>query len=212
MTDNLQKIILASGSPRRREILENLGVEFQVMLPASETEPVFGEHPDFDSILSKTAMSAQAKAMSVIERAEPGSLVIGADTVVVLGERVLEKPSSYNEAVIMLSELSGKTHKVVTGICAAESGGSSMTSCEVTEVTFRPLSRTEIDKYAATGDPLDKAGAYGIQTKGGLLVEKVNGCYFNVVGLPITALYKLLKNFGYDMMSNTFSGNERTED
>ncbi len=212
MADQLQrKIILASGSPRRREILENLGVKFQVMLPAAEAEPVFGEHPNFDSILSKTAASAQAKAMSVIKSADIGCLVIGADTVVVMGERVLEKPSSAVEAAAMLSELSGQTHKVVTGICVAESSGRSMTACEVTNVTFRTLSGDEIEKYVATGDPLDKAGAYGIQTKGGLLVEKVDGCYFNVVGLPITSLYKLLQNFGYDMMSNTFSGNERAE-
>ena len=125
------------------------------------------------------------------EKVEDG-LVIGADTVVVLGDEILGKPASREEAEEMLACLSGRTHRVVTGLAVVDAGSKRFVlSHETTEVTFRRLTRAEIASYVASGEPMDKAGAYGIQALGSLLVEAIRGCYFNVVGLPLARLAKM---------------------
>jgi len=182
-----RRLILASASPRRRALLEQVGYEFDVR-PADEVE---GPRLPGESPPDYARRSAELKAAAV-SREAPDALVLGADTVVAVGDAVLGKPADAADARRMLADLSGTSHWVHTGISVAVGGevvGSDVVS---TEVFFRALSSEEIADYVATGEPLDKAGAYGIQGRGALLVEKVNGCYFNVVGLPLSRTRELL--------------------
>ena len=182
------KIILASGSPRRRELLEQLGLEFTV--EKSDCEEVY--HSEIPSeIVEELAVQ---KAADVWQRyAGEDVLIIGADTIVVLDGQILGKPKDAADARRMLMGLSGRTHQVYTGTSLIWPGGrKSFTVC--TDVTFYPLTEKEINAYIATGDPFDKAGAYGIQTGAMKFVEKINGDYNNVVGLPASRLYQELKH------------------
>jgi len=181
-------MILASASPRRCQLLEQLGLTFQVDAPSVDETPRPGESPeDYALRLS------EEKAFQVSWR-HPDSVVIGADTVVVLNGDLLGKPRDPDHARKILSKLSGQTHQVITGITVLwPPRRIYMNEAVVTEVTFKKLSREEIDNYVATGEPMDKAGAYGIQGKGALLVEKISGCYNNVVGLPLFTLGMLLE-------------------
>ena len=191
----MPKLILASSSPRRSELLASLGLEFSIV-PSTVPEPAYnGETPaDYGKKL------AMAKATSVALEV-PEGLVIGADTIVVLDGQVLGKPQDPAEAREMLTRLSGQTHTVYTGIAVVDAKTREIAAETVeTQVTFRSLSKEEIDDYVASGEPLDKAGAYGIQRLGGLLVSRINGCYFNVVGLPLSALDRLLKRFDYAIL------------
>jgi septum formation protein len=143
---------------------------------------------------------ALTKAREVARGVKEG-LVIGADTIVVLEGKVLGKPKSREEAKIMLRGLSGKTHEVLTGLAVVDaSSGKTTVDFVKTKVKFRELSQGEIDAYVATGEPLDKAGAYAIQEKAGLFVERINGCYFNVVGLPLAKLAEILKEYGVTLI------------
>ncbi len=183
-TENI--LVLASASPRRREILEEAGIS-HIVRPADIDESVFsGIEPRL-----MVQLLAASKAAAAVEGGH--EMVLGADTVVVLDGEVLGKPRDAEEAIKMLSALSGKTHSVYTGV-AVLSGedGKLITHCEETRVTFRTLSKAEITAYVETGEPLDKAGAYGIQGKGGALVEKTEGDFQNVVGLPLLAVKALL--------------------
>jgi septum formation protein len=186
----MRKIVLASASPRRKELLEQCGVSPEII--ASHIEERFSQ----DHTPEEIAMSlAFQKAMSIAGRLEEG-LVIGADTVVVLDEEILGKPLNYEEAFSMLKSLSGKCHRVVTGYSIIDSEGrGKVVDYETTDVYFRTLSDEEISDYVSTGECNDKAGAYGIQGKGALLVEKIEGCYFNVMGLPISKLNHSLKKY-----------------
>ncbi len=181
-------VILASASPRRRDLLRQVGLRF-AMEPAHKAE---AEAPHGTSPPEHARQSAEAKATAV-SRVRPEALVLGADTVVALDGLVLGKPRNAAEARSMLEALSGRTHQVHTGVSVAHAGRALVTGVETTRVTFRELSAEQIDAYVATGEPMDKAGAYGIQGRGALLVEKLDGCYFNVVGLPLSRTWQMLE-------------------
>ena len=187
-----KKLILASASPRRAAILEQLGLEY--LINPSNILENFLERPTNPALLVKELALAKAKFVSTNETE---GLVIGADTVVALDGVILEKPKDDAEAMEMLAKLSGNEHSVYTGLAVVDvATGSSKVVYEETRVSFHTLLPEIIAAYVATGEPLDKAGSYAIQGKGAALVRKINGCYFNVVGLPITKLIDLLGAFG----------------
>ena len=180
-------IILASHSPRRRELLEKLNIPFTVRVA------------DVDETMDRTLPLEEAVARLSYRKAqavhhEPEDIVIAADTIVVLGDTVLGKPRDEQDALEMLKSLSGRSHQVMTGVTVLQ-GEKFLCHTEITEVFFRSLSEEEIYAYIATKDPMDKAGSYGIQNGGALFVEKINGDYFNVVGLPVCRLGLMLKEF-----------------
>ncbi len=180
-------IILASASPRRRELLNLITNDFiAVSTDADESLPA--DIPAEDSSEYLSAVKAKAAA-----ELYPDDLVIGCDTVVVLDEQILGKPKNEEQCREYLSMLSGRTHKVITG-CTLICGSSNHSFRQVTDVTFRSLSAEDIDQYIATGEPFDKAGGYGIQGKGALLVDHICGDYFNVVGLPVSLLNQELRS------------------
>lgn len=183
-------IILASASPRRRELLQQIGLSFQVA-PAHVDERVLaGEQPEMYA--TRVALD---KARAAAKKFSSG-IIIAADTVVAIDSVILGKPADAADAERMLSMLSGKMHRVITGLAVMDAGrGKMLTRTARTKVWFRNLSREEIASYVLTGEPLDKAGAYGIQGKGALLTERIDGCYFNVVGLPLVLLNEMLKEF-----------------
>jgi len=188
-------VILASNSPRRKELLRQIGVAF-LSDPADVDERVLpGETPEGYAV--RVALD---KARVAAARAGTG-IVIAADTIVVRGGTVLGKPVDAADAVRMLSMLAGGMHEVMTGVAVMDATtGKLLTRVAVTRVWFRSLTPEEVAAYVSTNEPLDKAGAYGIQEKGALLVEKIEGCYFNVVGLPLSILREMLKEFGIDLM------------
>ena len=176
-------LILASASPRRAELLRELGVQFAVE-PSYATEL----HSEHLTARELAQLNAHRKARSVAKR-HPDALVLGADTVVVLGTALYGKPRDRKDAARMLGELEGRTHQVVTGICLIHlRDHRERLLAERTDVRFRPLSQTDIGRYLDRIDPLDKAGAYAIQEFGELLVEEISGSYTNVVGLPVERL------------------------
>lgn len=189
--------VLASKSPRRKELLKNIGLQAEIM-PASVDESVFSTLPP-EKMVTELAL---LKASDVARSFRGNTYVIGADTVVTLDGKVFGKPRDINDAKRMLFELSGKTHSVYTGYCVVScKDGSAVAKYEKTDVTFRTLSQKEIDAYVKTREPMDKAGAYGIQEKGSMLIEKISGDYFNVVGLPVCALTRLLSDeFGINVL------------
>jgi nucleoside triphosphate pyrophosphatase len=188
----MQHLILASASPRRADILKQIGLQF-IIRASDLDEDQFGQPLLPTEMVQSLALK---KAQKVAESIHEG-LIIGADTIVVIEGEILGKPSSPAEAIAMLSRLNGKEHSVFTGVALVEVPGKrSMVSFSETKVQFRSLGISEIATYVATGEPLDKAGSYGIQGKGAVLVEKINGCYFNVVGLPVAKLVTMLKDFG----------------
>ena len=184
------QVILGSASPRRLALLQQIGIEATVC-PADFDEVSGSAVQAEDVVLANAAGKCQA----VVKIKGDSLPVIAADTVVVAEGVILGKPQDAEEAVKMLKQLSGKTHKVLTGIAIAYAGEILAEVCE-TKVVFRELSEDEIKQYVATGEPLDKAGAYGIQGKGAVLVEKIDGCYNNVVGLPLTRMQLILAKLG----------------
>lgn len=186
------KIILASRSPRRRELLGQVGLTFEIVSPEVD-EAQYGGLPPRELVQTLS----RAKALDAARRVPAGSLVLGADTVVVLDGQALGKPDGPEGARAMLTALSGRTHEVWTGFTLCRDG-EVHTEAVATEVTFRALAPEEIDRYVATGEPLDKAGAYGIQGRGALLVAQIRGDYSNVVGLPLCAVGQALRRFGVD--------------
>jgi septum formation protein len=191
MTISDTPIILASNSPRRRELLDQAGIAY-VSDPADVDESVIpGETPEVYAV-----RLALAKASSTASR-HSGGIVLGADTIVVVDGEILGKPSSPEDAARMLTSLSGKAHKVITGVALVDaSDGRSTTGYESTSVRIRDLSAQEIAVYVATGEPMDKAGGYGIQGRASVFVEGITGCFFNVVGLPLARVWKMLREFG----------------
>jgi septum formation protein len=189
-------IILASASPRRRELLRQIGIDFTVD-PADVDERVLpGESPEAYAV--RVALD---KARIAAQRAGTG-VVIAADTIVVLDNAILGKPSDDEDAERMLTMLSGRTHQVITGMAIMDpAAGKTLTRSSTTNVLFRELSPDEIRWYVRTGEPLDKAGAYGIQEKGSLFISRIEGCYFNVVGLPLSLLGEMLLEFGINLSS-----------
>ena len=189
------KIILASQSPRRRELLERMGIsEFEIIPARGEENIVPGLTPE---ALVEALSRQKCLEVAAVHRE---ALVIAADTVVAVEGRVLGKPRSKAEAEEMLSLLSGREHRVCTGLSLSQ-GGRLRTGHEATAVRFRPLTREEIRRYVSTGEPMDKAGAYGIQGYGCLLVEGIVGDYYNVMGLPVCRLGRMLAEFGADPMA-----------
>ena len=185
----MTRLVLASGSPRRREILAALGLEFVVRPPEMEEVVQDGERPE-------AAVCRLAREKAACVDADPAELVLAADTVVVLDGNLLGKPADPAEAAAMLMRLAGTTHDVFTGL-ALRSGATIVSTEARTRVTFRRFGRSECDTYVATGEPLDKAGAYGIQGYGAALVDRIDGDFFNVMGLPVPALLELLVAAGY---------------
>ncbi|NLO89063.1 MAG: septum formation inhibitor Maf [Clostridia bacterium] len=187
------QIILASASPRRAELLEKMGLKFIQRESTVLENAVEEESPEV--FVKKLAL---LKAQEVASKFKKG-IVIGADTVVVYKEKVLGKPRDFKEAVEMLKLLSGSIHRVISGVALVEAeNGKFLVDSETTRVHFRNLSEREILKYVSTGEPMDKAGAYGIQGLGGILVKGLEGCYYNVVGLPLVKLFEMMKAFGID--------------
>ena len=184
----MEKLILASQSPRRQELIANITEDFEVK--ASQAEEILpeGTSPE-DAPVLLAALKARAVAAEY-----PDRLVVGADTVVILDGEVLGKPRDKADAERMLRLLSGRVHKVVTGCCLIK-GDRERSLSQSTMVEFYPLSDSEINGYIATGEPFDKAGAYGIQGKGMLLVKGIEGDYFNVMGLPVALLQREIKEF-----------------
>lgn len=180
------KIVLASASPRRKELLERHLKEFEIL--PSDTEEIIPENYPPDQAPELLALQ-KATAVAALR---PDAVVIGADTGVLIDGQLFGKPKDTDHAIRMLECLSGRTHTVITG-CAIIYRKIQKTWSVKTEVTFYPLSRREIEEYVATGEPMDKAGSYGIQQKGTLFVKKINGDYNNVVGLPLTSLIRELK-------------------
>lgn len=185
------RVILASSSPRRLQLLQQIGIEPEVR-PAAFDELSTGKMAD-EVVLANAVGKCQAVCAACGDKMP----VIAADTVVVLDGKILGKPKDAADAVRMLTELSGRTHKVLTGVAVSFDGRQLAEVCE-TEVIFRTLTAAEIADYVATGEPLDKAGAYGIQGRGAVFVEKINGCYNNVVDLPLTRLHLMLAKLGVD--------------
>lgn len=186
-----QEIILASKSPRRIELLRLLGLNFKVH-PSNFDESVLLYLPPKDFALE----AAKQKALSIAEE-YPNSIIISADTVVTLDSKIFGKPSSNNEAREFLKTLRGKTHSVITGIAILYLSYSKEPLCDAVEtyVKMKNFSDKKLEEYIKTGEPFDKAGAYGIQGHGGELIESIDGCYFNVVGLPIRRLLDILNLF-----------------
>ena len=184
------QVILASASPRRLALLQQIGIEATVC-PADFDE-VSGSAVQAEDVVLANAVG---KCQAVVKIKGDSLPVIAADTVVVAEGVILGKPQNAEDAVEMLKQLSGKTHKVLTGIAVSYAGEMLAEVCE-TKVVFRDLTDEEIKNYVATGEPLDKAGAYGIQGKGAVLVEKIDGCYNNVVGLPLTRMQLILAKLG----------------
>ena len=188
-------LILASQSPRRRELLGQMGFSFTVRPAKGEELP----HPELTPAQLVEELARQ-KALEVSAEAEADDVVVAADTVVAIDGKVLGKPHDKVHAAQMLSALSGREHTVYTGV-AVKRGETLLVEHEATQVRFRPLTEREIDLYIQTGEPMDKAGSYGIQGYGALLVEGIRGDYFNVVGLPICRLGRMLAQVGEDALA-----------
>ncbi|MBZ5201218.1 septum formation protein Maf [Planomicrobium chinense] len=184
-------VILASASPRRKELLESLGIEFSIV-PSSKEEP---DPSKFQTAMGYVIECALLKAKDVAKK-HPEAVVIGSDTVVVLDGEILRKPQNKEQAQRYLRQLSGETHDVITAVTIVK-GGSEQTFQEITRVTFYDLPETWIEAYTSTEDPYDKAGAYGIQTMSGLFVRKIDGDYNTVVGFPLASLTQKLMLSGF---------------
>lgn len=188
-----KKLILASASPRRHEILESVGLSHEISVPDVD-ETVDGGLGCEDAVKE----IARRKALAALGTAPVESVVLAADTMVEVDGKALGKPTSGADACRMLESLSGKTHRVFTGI-AVSNGKKTVSEAVCTSVIVRELRRDEIEGYVATGEPLDKAGAYGIQGIGGAFVSHIDGDYFNVVGLPICRVVEILRDFGISL-------------
>ena len=191
----MPQIVLASGSPRRRELLERIGVtDFIVRVPDVEESVPDGLTPE-----KTVACISREKAEAAARLCGPEDIIITADTMVFLEHRRLGKPHSEAEALEMLTALQGRRHTVCTGVTVRQ-GDRSFTESETTDVYFRPASQGELLAYIATGEPMDKAGAYGVQGRGALLVERLEGDFFNVMGLPVLRLARMLERFGVSLL------------
>ena len=193
----MPRVILASQSPRRRQLLGQIGLQnFEVLSPAADETYDRALTPD--EIVAELSRRKAEAAAALVDDAN--AVIIAADTMVFLDDLRLGKPRSEDEAFRMLSALSGRTHQVRTGVTVVR-GGQLVTRVETSDVTFRPLTAGEIRAYIRTGDPMDKAGAYGVQGKAALFVEGIRGDYFNVMGLPLCLLGRMLEQFQVDLFA-----------
>lgn len=188
------KVILASKSPRRSEILNNLKVNFETLTPNIDESSEIKD----PALLVETLSQRKANAVFNNLSSSKDTLIIAADTVVFLDNEILGKPKNDLEAKNMLSKLSGKTHTVISGLCLMFNGNF-ICGHACSKVTFDKLSEKDIEFYVKSGEPLDKAGAYGIQGLGAIWVSGIKGCYFNVMGLPVNLLKNLLKELGLNL-------------
>lgn len=183
------RLILASSSPRRSELLRNAGIAFEVMPADVPEEALPGELPP------QTALRLALEKAQAVFAKNPDAAVLGADTIVIVDGEPLNKPLDAADATRMLGVLSGRVHEVITGVALLWPGGQDVRS-ETTRVHFSPLAEDEIAAYIASGEPMDKAGAYGIQGSASRWIPRVEGCYFNVVGLPVALVYHMLRDAG----------------
>lgn len=191
----MQPIILASASPRRQELLANLGLNFEVRV--SEVDETLDDN---FSPAQQVEQLAERKAAAVASQCT-GGLVIGADTLVVLADKSLGKPADRQEAVQMIKNLQGRSHEVYTGLAVIDAAtGQSVVTHQVTAVRFKPMTLEQIERYVDTGEPMDKAGAYAVQGKASIYIDSIRGCYFNVVGLPVSKLANALRVFGVEIV------------
>ena len=190
-----KRLILASGSPRRRELLDKFGIDYEI-LPAQGEESAPPELTPGERVKALSAQKAEETAHRVND---PTAVILAADTLVELDGEVLGKPGASERARAMLRALSGREHRVWSGVCIRE-GERSLAESECTAVRFRTLSDAEIEAYIATGEPLDKAGAYGYQGLASLFVERIEGDFFNVMGLPVCRVGQMLREFGISLL------------
>jgi septum formation protein len=197
----LTQLILASSSPRRKELLEQLSLSFIVQTSSVDESQI--AHTEPEQLVMELAL---LKARSVAATSFSSALIIGADTVVALDGDILGKPRNRANAVAMLERLSGRKHQVFSGVSVVEQRNGDIiqmvTDYRCTDVWMRPLTATEINWYVDTGEPMDKAGSYGIQGLGACLVERITGCYFNVVGLSLSLLIQLFQQLGYHLVTD----------
>jgi septum formation protein len=190
------KLILASASPRRAEVLRAAAIRFEAL--PTETDETRSPRESVEAMALRLAEDKARAAMARLAPLGEPAIVIGADTAVEIGGEAFGKPGSAPVARDMLRKLSGRTHRVLTGLAVIRlPDGAARFELETSEVRFAPLTEQEIEQYAASGEPFDKAGAYAIQGIGGRFVERIDGCYFNVVGLPLARLYRILKELGW---------------
>lgn len=191
----MKRLVLASKSPRRQQILQGLGLQAQI-IPSNIIEEVPRGVPPQEVAIHL----ALQKARDVASRLDYQALVIGADTIVVLEGEIMGKPGSPQEAFDMLSKLAGKEHEVITGIALVDSGGNvEIADYQSTRVKMKEVDSNRLWKYVETGEPLDKAGAYAVQGKASVFIERIDGCFFNVMGLPVTRLDSMLCSMGIDL-------------
>ncbi|TFE30697.1 Maf family protein [Cohnella luojiensis] len=189
------QLVLASASPRRQELIALLGLPIRI-LPSHVEEDTPEDWTPSQIVEGLSLRKALAVKEKLTNPADVSSIIVGSDTIVVLNGKVMGKPRDEHEARLMLEQLSGNTHEVFTGVtCVRISDAKTVTSHRVTKVRMRSLSAEQISRYVDTGEPMDKAGAYGIQEIGSLLIESIEGCYFNVVGLPVSLLAVQLEQF-----------------
>lgn len=191
----MAKIVLASGSPRRQELLQRIGItDFEIRVPETEES-----YPDGLSPREVVEYLSRKKSDAAVPLCTEEELLITADTMVFLDDARLGKPKDEAEALRMLTALQGRHHTVCTGVTVRQ-GAHVLTQSCATDVYFRSASEEELRRYIATGEPMDKAGAYGVQGKGSLLVERLDGDYFNVMGLPVLLLSRMLMDFGITLL------------
>ena len=196
----MTEFVLASASPRRKELLEKMGLQFSIVVSEADESTVSRDIPVNLYVQELALLKASATAKTLLRNKK--ALIIAADTIVTLDGEILGKPDGEDGAKKMLSSLSGRTHEVYTGYCVMRiSDGKTVCNSVKTEVKFKTLTEQKIRSYIESGEPMDKAGAYGIQGLGSMLIEKINGDYFNVVGLPVSALADTLeKEFDIEIM------------
>lgn len=211
------ELVLASASPRRKMLLAQIGLCFEVIPVDVDEQAIFnriqcaGAGDGQPSTLAggltaaQVVAAAQAKAAGAavaLPAGDPRRLIVAADTVVLVDDVVLGKPTDQADAIQMLTLLAGRTHRVLTGVAVLDSTtGRSVSGVEDSKVTFTPMAKEWIEAYVATGEPMDKAGAYAVQGLGSIFIERVEGCYFNVVGLPLSLLARLLRQQGFDVIA-----------
>jgi len=202
----MPELLLASASPRRRDILENLGIRFRVIsAPEIDETAIMNDKSISPSEIASRLALKKASAI----RLKQDELALTADTVVVIDGEILGKPGDNSEARLFIEKLSGKKHDVITAIVLKKTDSETYTGIETTGVYFRTMTSEEIDWYIASGEPFGKAGGYAIQGLGGLFIHRVDGCYFNVVGLPVFRLMSVLHEAGYDYRDFFNMGNIR---
>lgn len=196
--ESISQLVLASSSPRRKELVASLGLSLPVYILSTDTdESIMPGWTPVQVVEQLSLRKAQAAARMLQQKHDKEtSLIIGADTIVVLDGDVLGKPSHDEEAKAMLRRLQGRSHEVYTGVaCVLSSNGEAAVAHRMTKVQMKPLSEQQIARYVATGEPHDKAGSYGIQGLGSTMVDRIDGCYFNVVGLPLALLSDMLAQY-----------------